>query len=80
MQYSVRNVPPELDARLRAISAAEGRSLNDVVIELLRAAVGLGPDVPRVRDLSDIAGSWVDDPLIDDALDAQRRVDESLWK
>lgn len=31
------------------------------------------------RDLSDVAGSWQDDPQVDEALEDQRRVDSDLW-
>ena len=80
MQYTLRNVPPEVDARVRAICAEERLSLNDVLLRLLRDAVGLGLDAPRVRDVSDVAGTWVEDPDFDAALAAQRQVDEELWK
>jgi hypothetical protein len=32
------------------------------------------------RDLSGIAGTWVDDPGFDDAITAQRQIDPDLWK
>lgn len=80
MQYTVRNVPPELDERLRAISADERRSLNDVVLRLLRAAVGLGEETPQMRDLGDVAGTWVEDPAADQALAEQRTIDEDMWR
>ena len=32
------------------------------------------------RDLSDIAGTWVDDPGFDEAVAAQRQIDLDLWK
>ena len=33
---------------------------------------------PR-RDLGAVAGSWVEDPAVDDALEAQRRVEPEMW-
>jgi plasmid stability protein len=80
MQYTVRNVPAELDERLRAISAEENRSLNEVVLRLLRAAVGLGEERPQMRDLGDVAGTWIEDPMADQALAQQRTIDEELWR
>lgn len=32
------------------------------------------------RDLSGIAGTWVDDPGFDEAIAAQRQIDPDLWK
>jgi len=80
MQYTIRNVPPHLDTLLRERAKAERRSLNDVVLEALTQGLGLSDRPTRYRDLSDIAGTWVDDPETDAALDEQRRVDPDLWK
>jgi hypothetical protein len=35
---------------------------------------------PRKRDLSDIAGTWVEDPAFDEAIEAQRQIDPDMWK
>ena len=56
MQYTIRNVPPELDAALRERARQEGRSLNDVVVETLRRDLGLSGERSRKRDLSSFAG------------------------
>jgi len=32
------------------------------------------------RDLSDIAGTWVEDPGFDQVIAAQRQIDPELWK
>jgi hypothetical protein len=80
MQYSLRSVPPRLDAALRARAKAEGKSLNTVVLEALVRGVGLGPESVRQRDLSGIVGTWVDDPALDEALAEQRTVDVSDWR
>jgi hypothetical protein len=34
----------------------------------------------RQRDLSDLAGTWVDDPAFDQAIRDQDQVDPDLWK
>jgi hypothetical protein len=36
-------------------------------------------DEPQ-RDLSDIAGTWVEDPEFDEVMKAQRQIDPELWK
>jgi hypothetical protein len=80
MQYTLRNIPPALDRALRALARREGKSLNEVAIRALARAVGLGDSAVRQRDLSDLAGSWQEDPEFDAALAEQDEIDESLWR
>lgn len=80
MQYTLRNIPPYLDEALRERAREKGKSLNEVAIEILREGLGLAGEPVRRRDLSDIAGTWVADPEIDEALQDQRRIDPDLWK
>jgi plasmid stability protein len=80
MQYTIRNIPKELDRALRERAQREHRSLNEVVVEALRVALGQADVAVKRRDLGDIAGSWVEDPDIEAALAEQRRIDEDLWR
>lgn len=80
MQYTLRNIPVELDRTLRRRARDEGKSLNAVALEALLAGSGGQIGGLPVRDLSDIAGSWVDDPEVDAALADQRRIDPELWR
>jgi len=80
MQYTLRNVPEHLDRELRERARREGKSLNETLLELLAIATGLQAEAPPRRDLSDIAGTWVEDPELDRALSEQRAIDEELWK
>ena len=80
MQYTIRNVPEYLDAALRGAAREQGRSLNEVAIEALTRGAGLGESPCRQRDLSDIAGTWQEDPAFDSAIAAQDTVDKEMWK
>jgi plasmid stability protein len=80
MQYTLRNIPPILDEALRSRARDEGKSLNEVAIETLLAGVGLAGEPVKRRDLSDIAGTWADDPEVTEALEDQRRIDPELWR
>ena len=79
MQYTIRNIPPELDSVLRSEAKKKDKSLNQVTVEALMRAFGLeGSDAPR-RDISFLVGSWDDDPEVESALEAQRQIDSELW-
>lgn len=80
MQYTLRNVPPEVDAALRARARSENKSLNEIAIEALTEAVGLAERGIRRRDLSDIAGSWKKDRATEAALEEQRAIDQDSWR
>lgn len=80
MQYTLRNVPPEVDRALRERAGRERRSLNEVAIEALARALGVDAEPLRRRDLGDVAGTWVEDEKVERALEEQRRVDPDLWR
>ncbi|HVR09975.1 MAG TPA: hypothetical protein VMW75_18165 [Thermoanaerobaculia bacterium] len=69
-----------MDSELRRRAKAEGKSLNAIAIEALVRGTGLGETPLRYRDLSDIAGTWVEDPDFDRAIADQDRIDEHLWR
>lgn len=80
MQYTIRGIPDAVDHAIRERAKAEGKSLNEVVIEALRRALGLAALAPvTARDLSDLAGSWESDPEVDRVLREQRTIDEDKW-
>ncbi len=79
MQYTIRNIPPHLDRVLRERARERGQSLNETAIDALLDGAGLTDRPIARRDLSDIAGAWVEDPEIDAALEDQRRIDPDLW-
>jgi plasmid stability protein len=80
MQYTIRNVPEQVDTALRQSARRRGKSLNDVAVEALTRGAGLTETRFPQRDLKDIAGSWRKDPEFDRALAAQDTIDEDLWR
>jgi len=81
MQYTLRNIPSDLDQALRKTAGQQHKSLNQVAVEALRRAAGLGEKPPvKRRDLADVAGTWKDDPGTDAALADQRRIDPEMWE
>ena len=81
VQYTVRSVPAHVDKALRRKAQNGRKSLNEVLRDaLIREAEGT--DVPEriYTDLDALAGSWVDVPGFDDAIEAQDRIEEALWR
>jgi hypothetical protein len=80
MQYTLRNIPNQLDAEVRRRAREERKSMNRALLEALARGVGLQGEAQRQRDLRDIAGTWKRDPAFDQAIAEQDKVDEALWK
>lgn len=80
MQYTIRNLPARLDEAIRKRAKEEGKSLNAVAVEALMQAFGLRGRAEAYREVSDLAGSWVEDPAVDEALAEQRGVDDEMWR
>jgi plasmid stability protein len=80
MQYTVRNIPKRLDAALRRVAQEQGKSLNEVTVEALTRGAGVSGERTRQRDLSDIAGSWREDPVFDSAVADQDVIQPDLWR
>jgi len=80
MQYTIRNVPDYLDAALRSTAREQGKSLNEVTLDALTRGAGLGSIQSRKRDVTDIVGTWVEDPAFDAAVAEQDTIDESMWR
>jgi hypothetical protein len=81
-QYTVRDVPPMVDASLRKKAKSEGKSLNRFLREALEREAGLqSSDEATVHhDLDHLAGRWEPDPQFDAAIAAQDAVDDELWR
>jgi hypothetical protein len=71
MRYTLRGIPSALDSELRRRAKDEGKSLNTVAIEALIRGLGLGETAPRLRDLSDITGTWQEDREFDQVIAEQ---------
>lgn len=80
MQYTLRDIPYNLDKALRQAAREQGKSLNEVAIETLARGAGITAELTRQRDLTDIAGTWRNDPAFDSALADQDTIDPEMWR
>jgi len=77
-QITLRNPSPALTRRLRALSKTSGESLNTTILRVLEGALGVDARRERLRREADWTAADLAD--FDDALAAQRTVDEALWR
>jgi hypothetical protein len=77
-QITIRNPSPALTRRLRALSRSTGESLNKTILRVLEQALGVDARRDRLRREAD----WSDEDVarFEEALSAQRTVDEALWR
>lgn len=80
IQYTVRGVPAPINRLLREKTRREGKSLNQVILEVIVRGLGLTQDVPKYHDLDDLVDTWVHDPVFDQTIAEMDRVDPELWK
>ncbi len=79
MQYTIRNIPPELDRAMKARAKKLGKSVNQVALELLSEGCG---QAVRHRSLRRMPGAWSPKEAadFDRFLAEHRQIDEELWK
>ncbi len=56
MQYTIRQIPKQVDQALRARAKREKKSLNQLAVEALSNSVGVDGGRSKKRDLSDLFG------------------------
>jgi hypothetical protein len=79
-QYTIRNIPSQVDKFLRQKAKAVGKSLNETLLDALKRGAGLSDEVILHHDLDFVIGTWTDDPTFDEITKLQRKVDKGLWK
>ena len=76
LQYTVRGIPPEVDAVLRRKARQKRISLNKLLVQEISAVAG----PIRYRKLSDLGGRLDVGPEFEKILAEQRVIDPELWK
>lgn len=80
MQYTIRDIPDDVDKVLRAKAQAEGKSINRTVVSALRLGLCLDAPFQKKRDLGDVFGKGQPDAELDKALAECRQIDWEEWK
>jgi hypothetical protein len=80
---TLRNLPPELESKIRERAREKGISINKAVIGLLKEQSGLGQKGKNKRhhDLDHLFGAWTQKQAeeFDRTLAEQREIDPELW-
>ena len=81
-RMTIRNLSPDLAAALEAEARRRGLSLNQTVLALLRAALGVSEDAEWSNGLRRLAGTWTNDEFreFERAVRPFREIDEELWR
>jgi len=85
-QITIRGIPADVEKAVKKEAARRKTSLNKALVSILER--GAGNIAPQKRspvqyhDLDHLAGLWAKEEAaeFDKALDAQRKIDEGLWK
>ncbi len=79
-QYTLRNIPQEVDRVLKRKSQETGKSFNQVAIDALTE--GTQVRVRSRRDLSDIAGTLLPEEArkLEAEIKRQHQIDPDMWK
>jgi plasmid stability protein len=79
---TVRNLPPAVARALQTERRRRGKSLNQVVIDILATALGTAEDSHRSNGLEKLAGGWTEKQAdhFDDAVACFEEIDQELWR
>ena len=80
MTLTLENIPADLDAALRKKAQAEGKPVDQIAVNAMKAGLGLTPEPIKRRDLSDLAGTWTEDPQFDAIMRDQDQIDPEMWR
>lgn len=77
MTLMLPDIPRDLNQALRRRAEAEGKTVDQVAVEAIRAGLGLPS---KKRDLSDFAGTWSEDPAFDEVRKFHEQIDPEMWR
>jgi len=82
---TIRGIDPELDKKLKLVSSNQGKSINRLILEMIRKSLGLEKTKKYTKeydDLDDLFGSWTDGEfdIISSKINQERQIDPELWE
>jgi hypothetical protein len=82
---TIRGVDADVAEKLKTYAKAQGKSINQVILDILKTGVGLKKDKTyscEYDDLDDLFGSWSEDEFNDISarIEQGRRIDPEIWR
>jgi hypothetical protein len=82
---TIRGVDPEVAEKLKSSAAKQGKSINQVALEMIKEGLGLKKARRFSREYDDmdhLFGRWTEKEFeeIHTKIERERRVDQELWK
>ncbi len=82
---TIRGIDTEISSRLKQIAEEEKKSVNQLVVEMIRQYTGMKKEKRHTKihhDLDHLFGRWTNAEFnkIQSILDSQREIDPELWK
>ncbi len=81
-QITIRNVTPDLEKALRKEQHRRATTLNQIVLDLLKKALGMESAGGFNNGLGKLAGTWSEEEFqeFDKNVEIFEQIDEELWK
>jgi hypothetical protein len=81
---TIRGIEPEVSEKLKLAAAEQGKSVNQLTIEIIKESLGFKKGKKYSReydDLDDLFGSWSEDEFkeISSKIAEERQIDQNLW-
>ena len=82
---TIRGVDPEVAEKLKTKAAEQGKSINQLTLDILKESLGFKKKKKysmEYDDLDDLFGRWSEKEFqkIQGKIDKERRLDPELWK
>ena len=82
---TIRGVEPEVADKLKLTAAKQGKSMNQLALEIVKEGLGLkkkGEFSREYDDLDHLFGRWSDGEFrkIHTKIEQERQVDQQFWK
>jgi hypothetical protein len=79
MTYTLTNIPPNVEAFIRARAASEQISPEQAIVEALEHYLNVALHANAKSEIPAVPGAWKDDPEFEVALREQRLIDWEVW-